>query len=213
MNLPRVYPIIDAALLARRGLSTIAAAEAFLTAGARIIQLRCKEHFNRDVFAQAETIAGLCQSASALLIVNDRADMALLLDAGVHIGQQDLPPRHARRIVGSERPVGLSTHNEDQFLAGDLEPVDYLALGPIFGTSNKIDPDPAIGAGELARLRLQTNKPVVAIGGITRENARQVWRAGADSVAVIGDMYPDNCTATSLRERFEEWTKIALTMA
>jgi thiamine-phosphate pyrophosphorylase len=209
MNLPRVYPIIDGELLARRGLSIVAAAEALLQAGARIIQLRWKEHFTREVFSEAEKVAGLCRSATAQFLVNDRADIAVLLDAGLHLGQDDLPPPQARRIVGPGRPIGFSTHNEDQFLAGDREPVDYLAIGPIFTTSNKADPDPVVGTAGLAGLRAATRKPVVAIGGITRANARQVWSAGADSVAVIGDMYPDNCTATSVKERFEEWIRVA----
>lgn len=209
MTLPRVYPILDGELLARHSLSMAAAAEALLDAGARMIQLRWKKHFSRDVFEEARKIAGLCRSSQALLIVNDRADMAVLLETGLHLGQDDLSPSHARRIVGPDRPIGFSTHNAEQFLAGDLEPVDYLAIGPIFATSNKTNPDPVIGAAELVRLRASTLKPVVAIGGITRANARQVWRSGADSVAVIGDMYPEDCTTTSLRKRFEEWIRIA----
>jgi thiamine-phosphate pyrophosphorylase len=209
MNLPRVYPILDGALLARRGLPISAAAEALLDAGARLIQLRWKEHFNRDVFAEAEKVASLSRSASAQLIMNDRADMALLLDVGLHLGQEDLPPGHARQIMSASRTIGFSTHNEAQFINGDREPVDYLAIGPIFATSSKLNPDPIVGTAELARLRPLTSKSVVAIGGITRANAREAWHAGADSVAVIGDLYPEDCTMTSIKERFKEWARIA----
>jgi thiamine-phosphate pyrophosphorylase len=132
-----------------------------------------------------------------------------MLDAGVHVGQEDLPPASVRAIVGPERSVGLSTHNQVQFLQGTAAPVDYLAVGPIFGTTNKIDPDPVVGTTELSRLRGMTTKPVVAIGGITRANARDVWNTGADSVAVIGDMYPDSCSKISIRDRFREWVMIA----
>jgi thiamine-phosphate pyrophosphorylase len=210
MKLPRVYPIVDGGLLDRRGTALVDAAEGLIEGGAKLIQLRWKGHFSRSVFGEASTIAKLCRSAGAGMIVNDRADLALLLDAGVHLGQEDLPPRHTRQIVGPERVIGFSTHNETQFVDGDREPVDYLAIGPIFGTSSKLNPDLVVGTEELARLRTLTNKPVVAIGGITRANARQVWRAGADSVAVIGDMYPEECSRASIRQRFEEWATIAI---
>jgi thiamine-phosphate pyrophosphorylase len=209
MTLPRVYPILDGALLEDRGIRLAEAADALLEAGARLIQLRWKDHFSRAIFAEAEQIALQCRSADAMLIMNDRADIAALLDTGLHLGQDDLPPVHARRIVGTDRPIGFSTHNEEQFRAGDQEPVDYLAIGPIFSTTNKLNPDPVVGVGELARLRTSTTKPVVAIGGINRTNAHEVWRAGANAVAIIGDMFPEACTATAIKDRFEEWMRIA----
>lgn len=134
--------------------------------------------------------------------MNDRADVAKLLDAALHLGQDDLPPSAARRIVGERGAIGFSTHNEAQLRAGDREPVDYLAIGPIFGTSSKENPDPVVGLDELRRLRAFTEKPLVAIGGITRANALSVFEAGADSVAVIGDLYPDP------RTQAEEWLAI-----
>jgi thiamine-phosphate pyrophosphorylase len=210
MKLPRVYPIVDGGLLGRRGTRLLDAAEGLIEGGAKLIQLRWKEHFSRSVFGEASTIAKLCRSVGAMLIVDDRVDMALLLDAGVHLGQEDLPPRETRQMMGPERVIGFSTHNESQFVEGDREPVDYLVIGPVFGTSSKLNPDPVVGTTELARLRTSTGKPVVAIGGITRDNAAQVWRAGADSVAVIGDMYPEECTKASIRQRFEEWATIAV---
>ena len=209
MKLPRVYPILDGALLANRGVSVIAAAEALIQAGARLLQLRWKEHFTRAVFDEAVKIDGFCRQAGATLIVNDRADIAVMLKAGVHVGQDDLPPSAIRSAFPDLSPIGLSTHNQVQFNAAHGELVDYIALGPIFGTSNKVNPDPVVGTAELARLRTRTDKPVVAIGGINRENAREVWCAGADSVAIIGDMYPEDCTVTSIKQRYEEWATLA----
>ena len=115
-----------------------------------------------------------------------------LFAAALHLGQDDLLPSVARRVVGPDAIVGFSTHNEAQLRAASVEPVDYLALGPIFGTVTKENPDPTVGVDELRRLRPLSNRPLVAIGGITRANARQVLEAGADSVAVIGDLFPED---------------------
>ncbi|HME07592.1 MAG TPA: thiamine phosphate synthase, partial [Bryobacteraceae bacterium] len=129
--LPRVYPILDTGLLARHGIAPVAAADAVLDAGARILQLRHKAFFSRSDYEVAQQIAGLCRQAGALFVINDRADIAMLLDAALHLGQEDLPPAAARKL--SEKAIiGFSTHNEHQLLAGDTEPVDYLAIGPIF---------------------------------------------------------------------------------
>jgi thiamine-phosphate pyrophosphorylase len=186
-----------------------AAAQALLDAGAQLLQIRWKEHFSRSLFEQAETITNMCRRVNATLVINDRADIALLLGCGLHLGQDDLPPESARQIVGSDAMVGFSTHNAVQFRAGDQEPVDYLAIGPIFETSSKVNPDPVVGIPKLNELRGFTSKPVVAIGGITRENARQVWNAGADSIAVIGGMYPEECTPAAIKNRFKAWMEIA----
>jgi thiamine-phosphate pyrophosphorylase len=137
--------------------------------------------------------------------VNDRADFALLLEAGLHIGQDDLPPRDARKLMGSQASIGFSSHNSRQLCAAGGEPVDYVALGPIFATSSKRNPDAVVGVEELRRLRPLIEKPLVAIGGITLENAAEVLRAGADSVAVIAGLLPPEPTARSLRERMEVW--------
>ena len=127
---------------------------------------------------------------------------------GLHLGQDDLPPEKARRLLGTRSLLGYSTHNREQFLGGAKFPVDYLALGPIFGTLNKADPDPAVGLDELRLCAGLTRLPTVAIGGITRSNVRQVLGAGAASVAVIGDLIPESCDADSLRHRFHEWMRI-----
>jgi thiamine-phosphate pyrophosphorylase len=188
MKLPAFYPIIG----------DVAAAEALLDAGARILQFRHKSFFSRQAFEEASRIAELCRHAGALFVVNDRADIAKLLDAALHVGQDDLAPTDARRILPSPGIIGFSTHNEQQLLAGNLEPVDYLAIGPIFPTRSKLNPDPIVGLDRLRALRALTQKPLVAIGGITRELAPQVFEAGADSVAVISDLFP----------RPEEWIAI-----
>jgi len=209
MKLPRVYPILDAETLERRGLGLEMVAAAWLEGGAGILQIRQKGHWGREFFEAAQRVARLCREAGADLMVNDRADFALLLGAGLHVGQDDLAPRDARRLMGSEATIGFSSHNATQLALAGGEPVDYVALGPIFTTGSKVNPDPVVGVDGLARCRSLVDKPLVAIGGITLGNAATVWRAGADAVAVIGGMLPERATAQSLRERMEEWVASA----
>ena len=208
LRIPRFYPLLDTALLAVRGLTPVDAAAALLDAGARILQLRHKGTYTRMMFDQASTIARMCREAGAAFIVNDRADVALMVDAGVHVGQDDLAPADVRRVVGPDRTVGFSTHNEKQFRLALSEPADYLAFGPVFPTSSKENPDPAVGLVELRRIRMLADRPLVAIGGITREHAPSVIEAGADSIAVIGDLYPSPLDRRTLRRRAEEWLAI-----
>ena len=207
MDLPAFYPILDTELLGSRGLGAVAAAETILEAGARILQYRHKLFFSRDNFEEASTIAGFCSQAGALFVMNDRADMAMLLGSALHLGQDDLPPSDARRLLPGAI-IGFSTHNERQFREADREPVDYIAIGPMFPTASKRNPDPVVGVDELKRLRGLTGKPLVAIGGITRANAAAAWAAGADSVAVIADMIPEHCSKESLRQRTTEWLQL-----
>jgi thiamine-phosphate pyrophosphorylase len=209
VKLPRVYPILDSAAVEARGLSLPAAAAAFLAGGAQILQLRHKGHWGRDIFQAAQEIASLCRQAGVPLIVDDRADIAMLLEAGLHVGQDDLAPCDARRLLGPAAIIGFSSHNAAQLAAAAAEPVDYVALGPIFATASKRNPDPVVGVPEVRRLRARLEKPLVAIGGITAENAVAVLRAGADSVAVIAGLLPETATPESLRERMEEWIKLA----
>jgi thiamine-phosphate pyrophosphorylase len=211
MMLPRVYPILDTESLDRRSVALETAAAAFLEGGAGILQIRHKGHWSRGFFASARTVARLCREAGAALIVNDRADFALLLHAGLHVGQDDLPPRDARRLMGSDGTIGFSSHNVPQLCAAGGEPVDYVALGPIFATATKLNPDPVTGVEEIRRCRTLVEKPLVAIGGITLENAVDLWRAGADSVAVIAGLLPSPATAHSLRERMEQWQQLVKT--
>jgi len=209
MKLPRVYPILDTETLAARGFSFTRAAAALLEGGAGILQLRHKQHWSRAVFDDACDLARLCREAGTPLIIDDRADIAMLLDAGLHVGQDDLAPRDARRLLGSAAIIGFSSHNIDQVCAAGGEPVDYVAFGPIFTTQSKRNPDPVTGIEALKACRALMEKPLVAIGGVTRETAPLVWQAGADSVAVIGGLLPDELTSISLRQRMEEWQQLA----
>jgi thiamine-phosphate pyrophosphorylase len=206
--LPRLYPILDTATLEHRGFPPLLAAEAILEAGARILQFRHKGHFSRGTFECAEYVGRLCRHFGATFVVNDRADIAAILGAGLHLGQDDPAPAAARRIAGPDAMIGFSTHNEAQLRAAAHEPVDYVALGPIFGTSSKGNPDPVVGVEQLRAWRALTARPLVAIGGIMLESAQQVIAAGADAVAVIGDLLPEELSKKSLRARVEEWQKL-----
>jgi thiamine-phosphate pyrophosphorylase len=204
MRLPRFYPILDTATLA---IPLEVASGILLEEGAQILQLRHKEHFSREMFDIAGRVATLCRQAGALFVLNDRADLAALLDAAVHLGQEDLTPEQARRVMGSA-VIGYSTHNEAQLRSSNEQPADYVALGPIFQTLSKRNPDPVVSVLELKRLRSLTDRPLVAIGGITRENADAALAAGADSVAVIGDLCPREGDRAALRERAREWMRL-----
>lgn len=209
--LPKVYAIVDTGILERRGADAVRVAAAMVAGGIRLLQFRHKGAYTREVFAQAEAIAGRCAEAGTLLVIDDRADIAKLLDAAVHIGQQDLPPAAVRRVVGASI-IGFSTHNEEQLRAGEEEPVDYLAIGPVFATGSKENPDPVVGVERVAAMRALTGKPLVAIGGITRRTAPLLWRAGVDSVAVIGDLLPESLDAASIERRAAEFVDLAEVM-
>ena len=211
MMFPRLYPILDTDALERAGLPLVASAAAFLEGGAGILQFRHKRHWSRAVFEAAREVALLCREGAVPFVVNDRADVAALLHAGLHVGQDDLPPAEARKLLGPDALLGFSTHDARQLLAAGDEPVDYVAIGPVFATSSKLNPDPALGTERLRRSLLLEGKPVVAIGGVTRRNALEVLAAGADSVAVISDLLPENPTVKSLRERMEEWQRLLRT--
>jgi len=208
VRLPRLYPILDTALLAARGCPLETAADAMLEGGAQILQIRHKGHWPRDLYEQAESIAAACRQAAIPFIVNDRADIALLLQAGLHVGQDDLPPADVRRLLGEDAIIGFSTHNARQLSEAAAEPVTYLAIGPIFATQSKIKPDPVVGLDQLRAWKPLTTKPLVAIGGITRATARSVLDAGATSLAVISDLLPPDCSAGSIRERLQEWRAV-----
>ena len=132
------------------------------------------------------------------LIMNDRADLGLAAGfGGVHVGQDDLSPASVRRLIGPDRWLGVSTHNPEQVREADLTSADYVAVGPVFATISKANPDPVIGLDGVRRARALTSKPLLAIGGITRENCQSVIAAGADSVAVISDLLPDPLRAAT----------------
>ncbi len=204
MQLSPFYPILDTALTVRAGLEVVPAAAAILEGGARILQFRHKSHFSREAYGWAEEIAELCRKSGASFVVNDRADIAAILGAGLHLGQEDLAPADARKLLPNG-VIGFSTHNGVQLEAAASEPVDYVAFAPIFQPGSKLNPDPVVGLEELHRLRPLTLRPLVAIGGITLETAAAVWRAGADSIAVIGDLFAGGCTYSALRTRAAEW--------
>ena len=209
MNLPRVYPILDTQSLKAKVCDPETAARAWLDGGAHILQFRHKGLWTRAVFAQAEKISALCLERAVAFVINDRADLAKLLDAGLHVGQDDLAPGDARRLLGEKPLLGYSTHNSQQLDSAADEPVNYVAIGPIFATGSKQKPDPVVGLEELGKCRVRFGRPLVAIGGITRQTAPAVLAAGADSVAVIGDLLPENCTSANLRRRMEEWQLLA----
>jgi thiamine-phosphate pyrophosphorylase len=212
--LPPVYPILDTDSLERLNFGVLEAAEALLEGGAQILQFRHKAFWSRETFAQAEQIACLCARAGVLFVVNDRADYAAILARqinlriGLHIGQDDLSPRDARTVVGQETVLGFSTHNFDQMRDAQAEDVDYVAFGPVFATGSKQRADPTVGIGVLRAVRALTTRPLVAIGGITRDNASICWGAGANSVAIIADLLPEPCTKQMLRDRMTEWLQL-----
>lgn len=170
-------------------------------AGAQLIQLRDKRSSARRLYLQAQEMAQLLVPKGVQFIVNDRADIAAMVDAsGVHVGQGDLPVEDARRICRPPRWVGVSTHNVNQLREAALTSADYIAVGPIFPTVTKENPDPVVGLELLREARKLTAKPLVAIGGITVGNAAAVYAAGADSVAVIGDLASARDPAEQVRK-------------
>jgi len=194
----RLYAIADASFG-----DCVRLAEALFAGGARLVQVRNKEAGAREFLSQVERILSFAPS-DGRVIVNDRVDVALLAGAaGVHLGQTDLPPAAARQILGSGRIIGFSTHNLEQAVEADSLPVDYLAVGPVFATSTKDNPDPVVGIEKLAIICRAVKKPVVAIGGITLDNAKAALSAGAASVAVIRDLlaHEDVAQRTRMFER------------
>jgi thiamine-phosphate pyrophosphorylase len=190
----------------RSGWTPTALAGKFLAGGARFIQIRCKHASSRDFLALSEEIVRRAHDEGAVVIINDRADIARLCGAdGVHLGQEDLEPAAARRILGAGAVVGLSTHSADQVRAASRQPVDYIAVGPIFGTSTKETGYRGVGTALVAEAKnilgeAGDGKPVVAIGGITLEQAPAVIQAGATSVAVISDLVATQDPETRVRD-------------
>lgn len=187
-SFPRLYAILDSSLY-RDGSQLYSAAEELFSAGATLLQYRNKSGDARQMLEQARELKRL---GLARLIMNDRADLCLAADFdGVHVGQDDLSPAGVRKVIGEKLWLGVSTHNPEQVKAADLTTANYIAIGPVFSTSSKANPDPAVGLEGVRAARKLTSKPLVAIGGITRQNCRSVIEAGADSVAVISDLVTD----------------------
>ena len=197
--LPRLYAILDAHHLHGRPLEQVC--KTLLAAGVRLFQYRDKQATSRRMFEAATSLLPMIRAAGGRLIVNDRADVALVSGAdGVHLGQDDLTVEEARQVLGPGQIVGCSTHNMEQLRQADSSAADYLAFGPIFATASKERADPAVGLDGLARARRATAKPLVAIGGITVENAREVIDHGADAVAVIAGLLGAPDLAARARE-------------
>jgi thiamine-phosphate pyrophosphorylase len=186
LEMPRLYVILDAGLV--RGPAQEIARQ-LMNAGVRLLQYRAKNLPAREVLEAARQLAEASREVGANFFVNDRPDLAYLSGAhGVHVGQDDLSVEQARAIMGQDHWVGVSTHNLQQFQQAVATSADYVAIGPIFATTSKVNPDPVVGTEMIRRLRSLTAKPIVAIGGIRLENAAEVIEAGADSVAVISDI-------------------------
>ncbi len=188
--LPKLYGILDVSCFSEIQ-QLFHTAKELLDAGVTLIQYRDKFAPPRQLLEPARKLKSQIGSR-ARLIMNDRADLCLAAQFdGVHVGQDDLSPECVRQIIGAERWLGLSTHNPEQVAEADRTSADYIAIGPVFATASKTNPDPVIGVAGVRRARELTRKPLVAIGGITRQNCHLVIDAGADSIAVISDLVRD----------------------
>ena len=190
LDLPKVYPITDTYL---SGLSHAQQVARLIEGGASLIQLRDKHAAPREFYREAAAALRVARDHNARLIINDRVYIALAIKAdGVHLGQTDIPAAAARRLLGTEALIGLSTHNIAQAKLAAALPVDYVAFGPIFQTSTKENPDLVAGLVALQEVgTIKGSLPLVAIGGITLANAHEVLKAGADALAVISDLVAD----------------------
>ena len=183
-TLPRIYPITDTAI---SGLSHFEQVRRLIEGGANLIQLREKRLGAGEWLEDAANAVQFAKSRGVTILINDRVDMAIALGAdGVHLGQNDLPPAAARRILGPDAIIGFSTHSLEQMRLAIRMPVDYFGFGPVFSTKTKPDSDPVVGLELLRRARREASgRPLVAIGGITGQNVHKVIDAGADSAAMI----------------------------
>lgn len=197
-DLTKIYPITDTKL---SGFSHSDQISQLTSAGASFIQLRDKDLSSKDLFDEAMSAMQIAHAAGAKLIINDRVDIALLTDAdGVHLGQNDLDPTNARDLLGINKIIGYSTHTIAQVKEALNKPIDYIAFGPIFHTSTKLDHDPVVGLEMIKHVReLIGSFPLVVIGGIKRDNISDVIAAGADSAAIISDLF---ATESSISANF-----------
>lgn len=203
-ELPKIYPITDA-LLSK--ISHVEQVEKLIKGGASFIQLREKYASPQEFYKSAESVLKLARKHDVKIIINDRVDIALALKAdGVHLGQDDLPPAEARKILGGKAIIGFSTHNIEQAIAAVRFPIDYLAIGPIFNTKTKENSAAVVGLEGLRKMREATgNFPLVAIGGINSENLREVYKVGANSVAIIRSLISD---AGKISENYELFSSL-----
>jgi len=201
--IPRLYAIIDPARAGGRSPAIVA--RELLLAGVQLMQIRDKHASTRQLYATSVEIRQVLEGSYCAWIVNDRVDVARAGRAdGVHLGQEDLPVEKARLVLAPHQCIGCSTHSLEQVLEADQTSADYIAFGPIFPTPSKEKPDPVVGLQGLREARRATRKPLVAIGGINLRNAREVLAAGADSVAVIGDLL----SAPDIQARAREFLSV-----
>jgi thiamine-phosphate pyrophosphorylase len=200
---PRLYPILDADALSRAGVPLATAAHALRDAGVRWLQYRDKQASDAEMVDRMGELRAVFRAGDAVLLLNDRVALCVAAGAdGVHVGQEDMPPAEARRILGRARLLGVSTHNLGQMRAAlATGAADYLAIGPVFATSSKDNPDPVVGLEGVKAARALTRLPLVAIGGITGENGREVIEAGADAVAAISALLPERGREMAQRVR------------
>jgi thiamine-phosphate pyrophosphorylase len=187
IHLPRLYAILDASCFSESQI-LYSTAEELLAGGITLLQYRNKSSNAREILQHARELKRRLGS-SVKLIMNDRADLCLAAEFnGVHVGQEDLSPEGARKVIGVALWLGVSTHDPEHVKRADETSADYIAIGPVFSTVSKAHPDPVVGLEGVRKARALTRKPLVAIGGINRANCRSVVEAGADSVAVISDL-------------------------
>ncbi len=199
--LPRLYVILDAALITSPERDC---AQSLVEAGVRLFQYRNKSAPTRHYLDSSRALAEMLCPKGVSFFVNDRSDVAFLAGAsGVHVGQDDLDVEQARRVVGGDKLVGVSTHNLEQFEHAAASSADYIAVGPVFSTSSKANPDPVVGVDFIRRVRSLTDKPIMAIGGITLDRAASVIESGADSVAVISGILSAPSPAQRARQYLE----------
>jgi thiamine-phosphate pyrophosphorylase len=200
-----LYPIVDEGLLRLRGIALGRVAEELRAAGVMLVQYRNKLSEPDTTRQKASVVWEVFDGSGGRLMMNDHADLVIPAGfGGVHLGQGDLSPERARQVVGTQRWVGVSTHNAEQVRIANETSADYIAVGPVFATGTKLDAEPVIGLEGVRRARALTRKPVVAIGGITRENARSVIDTGADSVAVISALFVEGETVEKVARDFLE---------
>ena len=201
LALPPLYVILDAALLPNDSVEYL---KKLMDAGARLFQYRNKTASTRELLQASQALNVTARQENATFVVNDRPDIARLVWAnGVHVGQEDVDVQAARAIVGPEALVGVSTHNLEQFRAAAESDADYIAIGPVFETRSKAKADPVVGLDLIRAARQLTAKPIVAIGGITLERATDILQAGADSLAVISDIWTSRNPATRVKQYLE----------
>jgi len=202
LELPKIYAITNRGL---SGLTHLEQCRQLIEAGATLIQIREKSLNSDELFEEVTECVALARRNGVLLLINDRIDIAIACDAdGIHLGQMDMSVADARKLLGEDKIIGISTHNEEEVSGALTTDANYIAIGPVFGTTTKENPDPTLGIVSFEKLRgMISDRLVVAIGGITSGNFKEVLSAGADSVAVIGALYSKEDTIASNLRKFD----------